>query len=60
MFLFGVVGILLFVTATVDIIFATRKETIVDVWRLHLSIALTATASFLFLFDVIMIFLYGY
>lgn len=60
MFLFGVVGILLYVIATVDIYFSARKENVEDVWRLTLSIALSATASLLFLFDVIMIFLYGY
>ncbi|XP_012282926.1 uncharacterized protein LOC105701079 [Orussus abietinus] len=60
MFLFGVVGTLLFLMAAGGIFFISRREEVEDVWRLTVSTVLAAACSLLFLLDVLLIFLYGY
>lgn len=60
MFLFGVVGTLLFLMAAGGIFLIIKRDNIIDIWRLTVAMALAAACSLLFLLDVLLIFLYGY
>ncbi|XP_015603014.1 uncharacterized protein LOC107271479 [Cephus cinctus] len=60
MFLFGVVGTILFLMAAGGIFFISKRDDVEEVWRLTLATALTAVCSLLFLLDILLIFLYGY
>ncbi|EFN85619.1 hypothetical protein EAI_11074 [Harpegnathos saltator] len=60
MFLFGVVGTVLFLMAAFGIFFVTNRAGVTQIWRLMTSIALSSVCSLLYLLDVLLIYLYGY
>lgn len=60
MFIFGVIGTVLFLMATCGIFLVTSRPAITQLWRLTTSMALSGVCSLLYLLDVFLIYLYGY
>lgn len=60
MFLFGVVGTVLFLMAALGNFFIMNRAGVTQMWQLITSIVLSSVCSFLYLLDVLLIYLYGY
>jgi len=60
MFLFGLLGLVLFLLAGLAIIPYMSKPETKGLWRLIVCMVLSCICSLLYLFDIILIYLFGY